>query len=141
MRRLVEWKYMNPPVNNTNNSTSTNNYPSQEDNYKKVLAQMDSERKNSYTVNQLTDRILDIDLETNPISHRTIKLSIVYKPYTTPPRYQINFNSMGMAYTDWWDVLSALKTGGVIDDISSLTESLGASVANEFEIYNNLWEN
>ena len=142
MRRLVEWKYMNPPVSNTITRTvsksSTLNYPSQEDRYKKLLAQIDKEKKFSFTVISLTDNILEFNLVLD--STRTITISIVYKPYTNPPLWYVGINSnVPIGYEDWNEVLEVFEVPGLIKDISSLKESI-SSIVEEFEVYNNLWK-
>ena len=54
---LAEWKYMNPPANNnsTTSGSSSGNFPNQEERYKKLIAQIDKEKKFSYKVLHLND--------------------------------------------------------------------------------------
>ena len=89
MRRLYEWKYMNPPTVNNNSSTanttvgssSTKNFPSQIENYNKILTALRTEKVFTYSpnnINRLSDRILDVDFEY--MGKREIGLSIVYRP-------------------------------------------------------------
>jgi hypothetical protein len=60
---------------------TTGNYPSQEDRYKKLLAQIDADNICEYTVNQLTDRILDITVKRTAYKRSDTSIIIVYKPY------------------------------------------------------------
>jgi hypothetical protein len=79
MRRLVEWKLMNPPAGN--NNSSAKNFPSQVGNYNKILTAIRTEKVFNYSpnnINRLSDRILDVDFEY--MGKREIGLSIVYRP-------------------------------------------------------------
>lgn len=137
MRRLLEWKYMNPPTNNTAaNNTSSNittntatttssstsiNYPSQKDRYKKFLAQINTENNFKYTVTMLTDDRVVFNLEFPDGSTRLI--SIIYKPDRTPPRYIMIVETVQPAeYTDWSDLVEIFELAGIIKD-ASLCES------------------
>jgi hypothetical protein len=139
---LTEWKYMSPPTGNTiartSSKSSSLNYPSQEDRYKKLLAQINMENRFSCSIKALTDNVLEFDLVLDPT--RTITISICYKPYTTPPVWYVGINNMTpVSYEDWNDVLDVFEGPGLIKDTSSLKESV-SSIAEEFEIYNNLWK-
>lgn len=81
---LREWQYMSKPAASTTNnssqpaSSSHKNYPSQEERYKRLLAQIDSDKTCSYTVNLLDDRILAI---TTNSAKGDLELKIIFKPY------------------------------------------------------------
>lgn len=150
MRRLLEWKYMNQQTNTTANSStatasndnsSAGNFPSQEERYKKLLAQIDKEKQFTYDLIKLTDNALVfilIDANNNNNSNITT-IAIVYKPYVNPPVWKLGVNGNApVDYTDWNDVLEILEVPGIIKDTSSLKEA-GSSIAEEFETYNNLW--
>ena len=142
MRRLLEWKYMNQPTAATmatGNKASTGNFPSQEERYKKLLAQIDKEKRFYYEVITLTDNALVFNLIDPLNKDKTIAIAIVYKPWTTPPVWVMAVSSgKGVDYKDWNDVLEILEVPGIIKDTSSLKEA-GSSIAEEFETYNNLW--
>lgn len=132
MRRLTEWKLMNP--SNTNNNTSTKNFPDQTERYKKLLAQIDKEKRFNYEVITLTDNALVFHL--NIDSSKFITIAIVYKPYTNPPVWRLGINgNKTVDYKTWNDVLDVLEV--IIKDISSLKES---SISEDFELYENLWK-
>ena len=149
MRRLLEWKYMNQQTNTTTSTITTNNkasagsFPSQEERYKKILAQLSKENKYPYTVSTLTDNALVFEIELDAVSHKTITVAIVYKPYTNPPVWQLTVNNRTTVdYKDWNEVLEVFEFPGIINDISSLKEPRDismVSVAEDFETYNNLW--
>lgn len=136
MRRLLEWKYMNPPTNNTAaNNTSSNittntatttssststSYPSQKDRYKKLIKQL--ERLYRVVVKDLTDSNLEADL-TGLNTSRVVKILIIYDPSTTPPCYVIVVNNKrSTTYTDWNEVLELFEICGLIPD-AKLCES------------------
>lgn len=142
MRRLLEWKYMNPQTNTTasavSNKQTTNNYPSQEADYKKLLDQIDKENVFMYSTKKLTDRILEADLWYNVRVFQ--KISIVYYPYV--PEYTIRiYDESGTEVSKtecktFEEVLDVLIRNKIIKDKSFYS---AASVAEEFEVYNNLW--
>jgi hypothetical protein len=149
MRRLYEWKdaqgntinlnnKTSATASNTNN-TSTRNFPDQTERYKKLLAQIDKEKRFNYEVLTLTDNALVFNL-INPVnSDQVIAVAIVYKPYTNPPVWVMAVgNGKGFDYKDWNEVLEIFEVPGIIKDISSLKES---SIAEDFELYENLWNN
>ena len=138
---LKEWKYMNPPANNnsTTSGSSSGNFPNQEERYKKLIAQIDKEKKFSYKVLHLNDNALVFELIMD--STRKISIAIVYKPYTNPPVWKVGINNNPpVDYIDWNELLEVFEVPGIIKDISSLKESFSSSIAEEFEAYNNLWK-
>ena len=140
---LTEWKYMNPPAssnsnNNTAGKSSTLNYPSQEEKFKKLLAQIDKEKRYTYNIILLNDNALVLELILD--STRKITIALVYKPFTSPPGWKVGVNNnIPLDYKDWNEVLDVFEVPGIIKDISSLKESV-SSIAEEFEVYNNLWK-
>ena len=50
-------------------------------------------------------------------------------------------NGKGVDYKDWNEVLEIFEIPGIIKDISSLKESFKSSIAEDFELYENLWNN
>jgi hypothetical protein len=68
-------------------------------------------------------------------------IAIVYKPWTNPPVWVMTVGSgarvTGVDYKDWNEILEVFEVPGIIKDISSLKES---SVAEDFELYENLWK-
>ena len=141
---LTEWKYMNPPAGNTIARTvsksSTLNYPSQEDRYKKLLEQIAKEKKFNFTINSFTDNLLEFTLIDPLNNDKTILVTICYKPYTTPPFWRVQVGKWEAEdFKEWNEVLEVFEIPGIIKDISSLKESV-SSIAEEFEVYNNLWK-
>ena len=136
MRRLYEWKPMNPQGSNT---TSTSKVPSYKEKFKELLAQIDKEKKFTYNVLALTDNALVIELALD--AARKITIATVYKPYTSPPAWKVGVNNLTpLDYKDWNEVLDVFEIPGIIKDVSSLKESV-SSIVEEFEVYNNLWSN
>jgi hypothetical protein len=147
MRRLYEWKdaqgnkinlnKISSAASNTNN-TSTN-YPSQEERYKKLLAQIDKEKRFKYNIIDLTDNALVFNLIDPLNNNKNIAIAIVYKPWTNPPVWVMAVgNGKGVDYKDWNELLEIFEMPGIIKDISSLKES---SIAEDFKLYENLWNN
>ncbi len=154
MRRLYEWKdakgnkinlnnstcRSTTAASNVNNNSSTTNYPNQTERYKKLLAQIDKEKRFKYTITLLTDNALVFNLIDPLNSNKTIAIAIVYKPYTTPPIWRMGVGDRPTVdYKDWNELLEIFETPGIIKDISSLKESFESSVAEDFELYENLW--
>lgn len=146
MRRLFEWKDAKGNKINLNNktsstSTSTMNYPSQKERYKKLLVQIDKEKRFNYEVLTLTDNALVFNL-INPVdSDKVIAVAIVYKPYVNPPVWKMGVgNGKGFDYNDWNEILEIFNVPGIKKDISSLKESFKSSIAEDFELYENLWK-
>jgi hypothetical protein len=148
MRRLYEWKDAQGNTINLNNKTSsttsntnnttTRNFPDQTERYKKLLAQIDKEKRFTYEVITLTDNALVFHL--NIDSSKFITIAIVYKPYTNPPVWRLGIDgNKTVDYETWNDVLDVLEV--IIKDISSLKESFKSSMAEDFELYENLWNN
>jgi hypothetical protein len=128
MRKLLEWKYINPPANNT-----SSNYQNQTDKYKKLLAKIDTDNICKYTVNELTDRILDITADTK--FKTGLKIKIVYKPYVPCYLDQVNEHKE-LSDLAFEDVLEILEIAAIIKD-TNLQESY--SMASDFKLYENLW--
>ena len=149
MRRLTEWKLMNPPASNnpttntmiTTNSSSAKNFPDQTERFKKLLAQIDKEKIFNYNIITLTDNALVFELLDPLNNNKTITIAIVYKPYTNPPIWRMGVNNASTAeYKNWNEVLKVFEIPGIIKDISSLKESFEASIVEDFELYENLWK-
>jgi hypothetical protein len=133
MRRLLEWKdakgnpvYLNNKTSSASNTSNTStNYPSQTERSKKLLAQIDKEKRFTYEVITLTDNALVFHL--NIDSSKFITIAIVYKPYTNPPVWRLGIDgNKTVDYETWNDVLDVLEV--IIKDISSLKESLTTKV-------------
>lgn len=146
MRRLYEWKYMNPPTatgnNNSSNTTAGNNTSkvlSYKEKFKELLKQLDKEKKFTYNVITITDNALVLELALD--AARKITIAIIYKPYTSPPVWKVGVNNLApLDYKDWNEVLDVFEVPGIIDDVSSLKESFSSSIVEEFEVYNSLKE-
>ena len=146
MRRLYEWKLMNPPASNSTASTtavsnnpSTGNYPSQEERYKKLLAQIDKEKQFDTSIITLNDNALVFNLVDPNDKNKITPIAIVYKPYTSPPHWVMAVGKgYGVEYKDWNELLEIFEIPGVIKDISSLKESV-SSIAEEFKAFSNMW--
>lgn len=137
---------MNPPANNSNSNTvskpsSSLNYPSQEDRYKKLLAQIDKEKSFSTSITTLNDNALVFNLIDPLNKNKVATFAIAYKPYTSPPEWKLWVNNnTSLDYKDWNEVLEIFEIPGIIKDVSSLKESFSSSIVEEFEAYNNLWK-
>lgn len=151
MRRLYEWKDAKGNKINLNNSTSgntstasnssTKNFPDQTERYKKLLAQIDKEKRFNYNLVALTDNALVFELLDPLNNNKKITIAIVYKPYTNPPIWRMGVNNATtVEYKDWNEVLEVFEVPGIIKDISSLKESFKSSMAKDFELYENLWK-
>jgi hypothetical protein len=77
-------------------------------------------------------------------NNKKTDIAIIYKESTNPPTWALGINrNLSLDCGDWNEVLDALEVAGIINDVSSLKESLDSSVssiAEEFEVYNNLWK-
>lgn len=132
--RLSEWKDNKGNQVNTGSVTSkpaasSKNYPSQEYRYKRLLAQIDSDKICKYTVNLLDDRILAITLNNG------VGVKIIFKPYV--PCYLVQVDGQDTTCDDYEDVLKLLIIEGIIGD-TDLCEA--ASFAEDFRLYENLWD-
>lgn len=134
MRRLYEWKYMNPPASNSNTAVSSNNSSAnsnidQTERYKKFLAQIDKEKRFNYNIVTLTDNALVFELLDPLNNNKKSTIAIVYKPYTNPPIWRMGVNDKAtVEYKDWNELLEVFEVPGIIKDISSLKESLDTRV-------------
>ena len=133
---INEWKLMNPPKASQPASSNQKNYPSQEEKYKRLLAQIDSDKTCSYTVNLLDDRILAI---TTNSAKGDLGFKIIFKPYV--PCYLLQLtnkeNVKEISCEDFEKVLDILLDAGLINN-TDLCESAG-SIADEFKLYENLF--
>lgn len=133
MRRLLEWKLMNPPASNTiirtSSKSSSLNYPSQEERYKKLLAQIDKEKRFNFSIVSFTDNLLEFNLIDPLNNNKTIPITICYKPYVTPPYWRMQVGSgQDVVYKDWNELLEIFEIPGIIKNISSLKESFTTKV-------------
>lgn len=135
---LNEWRLMNPPKASQSASSSPKNYPSQEDRYKRLLAQIDSDKTCSYTVNLLDDRILAITINS---AKGDLGFKIIFKPYV--PCYLLQLTAKEsvkeISCENFENVLDILLDAGLINN-TDLCESISA-ITEDFKIYENLWEN
>lgn len=145
---LTEWKYMNPPTNSSNSNiaskSSTLTSLRQEEKFKNLIAQLDKEKKFNYTVHLLNSISLIFTLVDPLNNNKKTDIAIIYKESTNPPTWLLGINrNLALDYENWNELLDALEVAGIINDVSSLKESLDSSVssiAEEFEVYNNLWK-
>lgn len=131
---LNEWKTMNPSTSSKASQPASKS-KSQEDRYKKLIAQIDADGISTYKVNKLTGTELDINVSTKLKSD--IHVRIIYNPNTDD--YIL---AAGKGLTGGWtyeDILSTLETATVIKN-TDLCES-AFSIAEDFELYDFLWEN
>lgn len=127
---LNEWKLMNPPKAAQPASSSPKNYPSQEDRYRRLLAQIDSDGVCKYTVSLLDDRVLTFT------THDGLPIKIIFKPYVNPPSYLVQIDGKDFYDNSYEDVLNLLLDIEVIKN-TDLCESF--SIADDFKAYENLW--
>ncbi len=129
---LKEWKAMN--------STSTSkpaNSPSQKERYKKLITQIDADKISTYTVNELTDTILDFNVSTKykPAGYR---VKIEYSPATDDFILQVG-DGTAIKGNDWnEDILTLFGAGAILRETDILRESY--SIADDFKLYENLWD-
>lgn len=126
---LREWQYINKPASNSSQPAS-NNYESQEDRYRRLLAQIDSDGFCKYTVSLLDDRILTFT------THDGLPIKIIFKPYVNPPSYLVQIDGKDFYDNSYEDVLNLLLDIDVIKN-TDLCESV--SIADDFIAYENLW--
>lgn len=122
---------LNTSATSQSTSSSNKNYPDQTDRYKRLLAQITSDKIVKYTVNLLDDRILAITLNNG------VGVKIIFKPYV--PCYVVQVDGYDTECDDYEEVLKTLIIEGIITD-TDLCESTG-SIADDFKLYENLWEN
>ncbi len=128
---LTEWVAMknNSTSAPATNTSSTKNYPDQTDRYKRLLAQIDSDGFSKYTINLLDDRILAFT------THDGLPIKIIFKPYV--PCYLLQIDGKDFSCEDFEEVLDILLDIEVIKN-TDLCES--ASMAEDFKVYENLWD-
>lgn len=101
-------------LNNAPNAAAPANYPSQEKRYKSLLAQIDHDNICTYTVNELTDRILDLTLTTK--LKKDISIKIVFKPYV--PNYLMEVAGRSVNFDSYAEILDLFEVAQVIKDRS-----------------------
>jgi hypothetical protein len=136
---LCEWldakgNKINPNNTSTVSSqpatSSTNNYPSQKENYERLLKQIDADRVfRNYTVNHISDRLLELT------AGNGVEVDIIYKPYV--PCYIVNVSGSEATCNSWKEVLKHLLIEGIIGD-TDLCES-ASSIVEDFRAYEDLW--
>ena len=117
LRAKREWVDKSGQTVNLNNAPSTSaptNYPSQEKRYKSLLAQIDHDNICTYTVNELTDRILDLTLTTK--LKKDISIKIVFKPYV--PNYLMEVAGRSVNFDSYAEILDLFEVAQVIKDRS-----------------------
>lgn len=135
MRRLYEWKDSNGKKVSTASTPASTSQPaikSQKERYKKLIAQIDADKISTYTVNELTDTILDFNVSTKyrPTGYR---VKIEYSPTTDDFILQVG-DGTALKGNDWnEDILSLLSVGAILRE--------SCSIAEDFKLYENLWEN
>jgi hypothetical protein len=116
-----------------NNSSLSPDPKDQTERYKKLLAKIDSEKKYTYQVKELSNRLLSFVID-NEFKKQFIR--ILYSP--TREDYLVQYvGSHDMRCDNWKTVLQSLVGMGVIKDTS---ESLDISYAEDFKLYENLWD-
>ena len=116
--KLNEFVDKNGKKVNLNNSSSTSpaikasstiDYPSQKNNYEKLLKQIDSDKLfRKYTADRLDDRVVKLTLGNG------VEVSIIYKPYV--PCYLVQVDGEDMYCDRWEEVLKHLVIEGIIGD-------------------------
>jgi hypothetical protein len=136
---LNEWKYINPPKASQPVSSNQNNYPSQEDRYKRLLAQIDADGISAYTVHELNDTVLDMTTDTkSPSGLMTYRLRLTITYYPDDDYYTLKWDTKEHRCEDFEDALKILIKNAVIVN-TDLCESAG-SIADDFKAYENLWD-
>jgi hypothetical protein len=130
---LNEWKLMNPPKA----AQSAAKPQSQVPRYSKLIKQIRADGNMTYKINKFNDTILDITLDT--AKAKDLNIRIVYNP--ADDDYELITNGRtslsGCDYEK--DILPLLIAGGIINN-TDLCES-ASSIADDFKLYENLWEN
>lgn len=137
LESLSEWVAFNGKQVHLNSTTTTvppdpqaAKYPSQEDRYKKLLAQIDADNISTYTVNTLDDRILDITLNTEFKTGVVVK--IIYKPYVPCYAFMVGDKVLnGMNYQDILDLLltaKVIKNTNLCEELNEWIDSSGNQI-------------
>lgn len=138
---LLEWvdSSGNKVTSPSNNSSSQNTSPAapidpkdQTERYKKLLAKIDSEKKYTYQVKELSNRVLTFIID---LDFKRQYIRIIYSPSKESYLVQI-VGDHDVRCDAWKTVLQILVSIGVIKDTS---ESLDISYADDFKLYENLW--
>lgn len=117
LRAKKEWVTRSGQKVNLNNAPSNAapaNYPSQEKRYKSLLAQIDHDNICTYTVHELTDRILDLTLTTK--LKKDISIKIVFKPYV--PNYLMQVAGTSTNFDSYAEILDLFEVAQIIKDRS-----------------------
>lgn len=131
---LNEWHLMNPPQPAQANNTFDNTYR-----YQRLLAQIDADGISTYTVHELNDTILDITTNTKSSSGlMTYKLRLTITYYPDDDYYILKWDTKEHRCEDFEDALKILIKNAVIAN-TDLCESAG-SIADDFKLYENLWD-
>jgi hypothetical protein len=117
LRAKKEWVDKSGQKVNLNNAPSASapaNYPSQEKRYKSLLTQIDHDNICTYTVHELTDRILDLTVTTK--LKKDISIKIVFKPYV--PNYLMEVAGRSVNFDSYAEILDLFEVAQIIKDRS-----------------------
>jgi hypothetical protein len=128
---LTEWvdaKGKKVSISNSSSKSAGPKIPDQTTRFKSLLAQIDSDGFCKYTVNVLDSSMLSITL------HNKVNVTLIRQPQSAT--YVLRVGNHREVYDDYEDVLRALIEEGIIGE-TDLCES--ASIAEDFKLYENLW--
>ena len=102
--------------------------------YKKLLAKIDSEKKFTYDVKELSTRVLAIVID-NELIRKFVR--IIYSP--SKESYLVQISESPDVRCDYWKTVLQVLVGAEI--IKNTSESLdNSSMAEEFKEYESLWD-
>lgn len=110
------------------------NSKDQTERYKKLLAKIDSEKKFTYDVKELSTRVLAIVID-NELIRKFVR--IIYSP--SKESYLVQISESPDVRCDYWKtVLQVLVGAGIIKNTSESLDN--SSMAEEFKEYESLWD-
>lgn len=127
---------LNNPSSNIPSKAPVKNNLDQTERYKKLLAKIDSEKKLKYELKDLTNRILALVINFSADDRQYIR--ILFSPKNGTYLLQI-VGDNDFRCASWDEVLQILISIGVIRNTYNC-ESIESSVADEFKLYEDLWE-
>jgi hypothetical protein len=139
---LMEWVDANgKKVTTASSKNISNNSPAtlvnskdQTERYKKLLAKIDSEKKYTYKVKELSNRVLAIVIDSELIRKF---VRIIYSPSKESYLVQIS-ESPDVRCDAWKTALQVLVGAGIIKNTSESIDN--SSYADDFKLYENLWD-
>lgn len=137
---LTEWVDGSGNKVNTNNTSQNISLAAQVNpldqtaRYKKLLAKIDSEKKFTYDIKELSTRVLAIVID-NELIRKFVR--IIYSP--SKESYLVQISESPDVRCDYWKtVLQVLVGAGIIKNTSESLDN--SSIAEDFKEYESLWD-